>query len=120
MRAEGVINLAFGSEFSVEAGQKFAHCGDVSFDASLIEIWVSFLSGSTIITIPHEIVLDPVAFSEMIRRESVNVMLLTTAILPVIIKACPNALTTIDTLFTGGEAVNLMTMRTISASRPPR
>ncbi|CAG7965630.1 unnamed protein product [Penicillium olsonii] len=118
--AGGILNLAYHATYLVERGQRFAHVGNVSFDAALFEIWVSLLSGSSMVIIPQDVVLDPVAFSDCLRSEKIDVMLLTPALLTSTVNAVPNAFVTLHTLYTGGEAINVQTVKTIFENGPPQ
>ncbi|PWY81111.1 non-ribosomal peptide synthetase [Aspergillus eucalypticola CBS 122712] len=117
--AQGIMNLAYNATYRVERGRRFAHVGNVSFDAALFEIWVSLLSGASLIIIPQDVVLDPPAFSERLRSDKIEVMLLTPALLTSTVHAVPNAFATLDTLYTGGEAINVQTVKTIFEHGPP-
>ncbi|KAL4767166.1 putative NRPS-like enzyme [Aspergillus nidulans var. acristatus] len=92
----------------------------VVFDISLVEIWGSLLNGATIIVIPTETVLDPLELSRFIRNRRLDVLQLTTSLLDVTAYACPWAFSTLDTLITGGEAINCHSIRSIYNSGSPR
>lgn len=117
--AQGILNLVMNSPFPYEERQRVAHVGNVSFDAALFEIWTSLLSGAQLIIIPQEVILDPLAFASRLRQDSIGVILLTPALLGVIVDVCPDAFSTVHTLFTGGEAINLQTVRTIFQNGAP-
>ncbi|KAJ5801837.1 non-ribosomal peptide synthetase [Penicillium pulvis] len=118
--AKGILNLTYHATYRVERGQRFSHIANVSFDAALFEIWVSLLSGATIVVIPQDVVLDPEAFSNCLRSEKVNVTFLTTALLTSTANAVPNAFATLQILYTGGEAMNVQTVKTIFENGPPQ
>ncbi|PWY96728.1 non-ribosomal peptide synthetase [Aspergillus sclerotioniger CBS 115572] len=117
---QGILNLASSGTYLAERGQRFAHVGNVSFDAALFEIWVSLLSGCSLVVIPQEVVLEPVAFSDRLRSEKIDVMLLTPALLTSTANAIPNAFATLHTLYTGGEAINVPAVRTIFENGAPQ
>ncbi|KIA75706.1 NRPS-like enzyme [Aspergillus ustus] len=119
--ASGLINLCRdpGANWS-KRGHRVGHAASVVFDISLVEIWGSLLNGATIVVLPMETVLDPLELSNFIRHQRLDVLQLTTSLLNVTAHACPSAFTTLDTLITGGEAINCQSIRSIFDSGPPR
>ncbi|KAI9698122.1 MAG: hypothetical protein M1836_004124 [Candelina mexicana] len=118
--ATGIINLVFNEFDPVHRGHRLGHNCNVSFDVSLWEIWSSLLHGATLVVFERNVVLDPVVFVKRLQRDRIDVMWQTTSLLATIAHACPHAYATVDTLLTGGEAINLQTIRNIVANGPPR
>ncbi|PYI01682.1 antibiotic synthetase [Aspergillus sclerotiicarbonarius CBS 121057] len=117
---QGILNLASSGTYLAERGQRFAYVGNVTFDAALFEIWVALLRGCSLVVIPQEAVLDPVAFSDRLRSEKIDVMFLTPALLTSTANAMPSAFATLHTLYTGGEPINVPTVRTIFENGAPQ
>ncbi|KAL1984603.1 hypothetical protein VTN96DRAFT_8905 [Rasamsonia emersonii] len=113
--AGGVINLAFNSLVPVRKGHRLAHVTNIGFDASLYEIWVSLLRGATLVFFPRDVVLDPVVFARRLQEDRIDVVFQTPALLAIIAQTCPQAFST-----TGGEPINVPTIRTIFANGPPK
>lgn len=119
--AGGLINLCCDPNANwIKRGQRVGHAASVVFDISLVEIWGSLLNGATIVVIPAETVLDPLELSKFIRNRRLDVLQLTTSLLDVTAYACPWAFSTLDTLITGGEAINCHSIRSIYNSGSPR
>jgi L-tyrosine reductase len=118
--AAGIINLVFNKFDPVTRGHRLGHNCNVSFDVSLWEIWSSLLHGATLVVFERNVVLDPVVFVRRLQTDRIDVMWQTTSLLATIAHARPKAYATVDTLLTGGEAINLQTIRTIVAGGPPR
>lgn len=118
--ATGVINLIFNEFHPVDRGQRLGHVCNIAFDVSLWEIWSGLLHGATIIVFPRKDVLDPWILAQRLRKDLIDVLWQTTSLLAATAHACPQAYVTVDTLLTGGEAINLQTIRTIFANGPPR
>ena len=116
----GVLNLVFNEFDSVHRGHRLGHNCNVSFDVSIWEIWSSLLQGATIVVFERNVVLDPMVFAKQLRMDHIDVMWQTTSLLATVVRACPQAYATVDTLLTGGEAINLQTIRSIAANGPPR
>ncbi|KAJ5420309.1 Male sterility NAD-binding [Penicillium sp. CMV-2018d] len=117
--AGGIINLAFNSTTLFEDGQRLAHIGNTVFDITLFETWVCLLRGGTVVVYQHEIVIDPVIFSRSLREDQIEVVFITTALLNTIAKTCPGAFSTVHTLMTGGETINVAVIRKIFNHGPP-
>ncbi|CDM33118.1 hypothetical protein CBS147339_5136 [Penicillium roqueforti] len=118
--AEGLINLSFDSSDFVRHGQRVGHGASVHFDSALVEIWTTLLRGATVVVIPAETVLDPMALRAFVKTEKLNVLQLTTSLLTVTAFACSDAFSTLDTLLTGGEAINCDIIRLIFDNGAPR
>ncbi|KAL4959268.1 putative NRPS-like enzyme [Aspergillus stella-maris] len=119
--ALGVINLILNEAFApVNRHSRVAHVCNVGFDVSLWEIWSSLMHGGTLVVFSRHESLDPIAFPKKVRDERIDVMWQTTSLLATITHICPTAYSTVDTLLTGGEAINIQTIRTIFSHGPPR
>ncbi|KAL4899807.1 hypothetical protein BDW74DRAFT_183294 [Aspergillus multicolor] len=119
--ASGLLNLCLNPDAHwIKQGQRVGHAASVVFDISLIEIWGSLLNGATIVVLPTDIVLDPLALSTFIKEQSLDVLQLTTSLLNVTAYACPGAFSMLDTLITGGEAINAQSVRAMFQAGSPR
>lgn len=118
--AEGLLNLCFDPANLIMHGQHVGHGSSVIFDTSLVEIWATLLCAATIVIIPVDTVLDPLSLSLFIQAKQLDVLQLTTSLLTVTAYACPRAFSTLDTLITGGEAINCKTIRSIFEAGAPR
>jgi amino acid adenylation domain-containing protein/thioester reductase-like protein len=118
--AEGLINLCHDPSAFVRKGDRVGHIASVAFDISLVEIWGSLLNGATVVSIPMETVLDPIELSHCIKNMKLNVVQLTTSLLDITAYALPSAFSSLDTLITGGEAINVQSIRSIFEGGAPR
>ncbi|RAK95831.1 non-ribosomal peptide synthetase [Aspergillus ibericus CBS 121593] len=117
--AEGMINLVLDPAELIRKGQRVGHGSNIIFDTSLVEIWGPLLRGATMVVVPMETVLDPTALSTFVKEKELNVLQLTTSLLTVTAYACPDAFSTLDTLITGGEAINCQTIQSIFDAGAP-
>ncbi|THC94713.1 hypothetical protein EYZ11_005793 [Aspergillus tanneri] len=118
--AQGIINLCLDPIDLVKFGQRVGHSTNVIFDTSQVEIWASLLRGATMVVIPMATVLDAAALGVFIRTKRLDVLQLTTSLLTVTAYACPGAFSTLDTLITGGEAINCQSINSIFKAGAPR
>ncbi|PLB53851.1 non-ribosomal peptide synthetase [Aspergillus steynii IBT 23096] len=118
-RAEGLINICLDPIGLVRKGQRLCHASRPIFDLSVLDIWATLLNGGTIVIIGQETLLDPVSLSDFLRIKRIDVLPLTTSLLTVMAYSCPGAFSTLNTLITGGEAINCQTIESIFREGAP-
>ncbi|KJX95752.1 hypothetical protein TI39_contig1052g00008 [Zymoseptoria brevis] len=101
----GVVRLARNTALMSHLPQnpRLAHLTNISFDASIFEIYCALLNGGTVICIEHERVLSPKALHEFEQGE-VDGSLLTPALLRLILEENPVAVSRLRGLWVAGEA----------------
>ncbi|KAL4977159.1 hypothetical protein BDW66DRAFT_150472 [Aspergillus desertorum] len=117
---QGLVNLIFNEFQPVRRGQRLGHVCNVGFDVSMWEIWAGLLHGATIVVFERDEILDALLMQQKLRDARIDVIWQTTSLLGTIAHICPGAYVTVDTLLTGGEAINLQTIRKIFDHGPPR
>ncbi|KAL4736648.1 hypothetical protein BDV11DRAFT_172712 [Aspergillus similis] len=117
---QGLVNLAFNEFQPLRRGQRLGHVCNVGFDVSMWEIWAAVLHGATIVVFERDEILDASVMQQKLRDARIDVIWQTTSLLGTIAHICPAAYATVDTLLTGGEAINLQTIRRIFDHGPPR
>ncbi|PWY90216.1 NRPS-like enzyme [Aspergillus heteromorphus CBS 117.55] len=117
--AEGVISLCLDPRQVIRKGQRVGHACNIIFDVCVLDIWGSLLNGATMVVIPMDVVLDPTALGSFITEKELNLLQLPTSILAIMAHACPGALSTLDVLVTGGEAINCRSIQSIFDAGAP-
>ncbi|KAK5991451.1 Nonribosomal peptide synthetase dtxS1 [Cladobotryum mycophilum] len=84
-----------------------AHISNIAFDASTWEIYVALLNGGTLICIDTMTVLDYAAMGKIFAREQIKAMFITPALLKQYIAECPAAIGVLDTIYIGGERLDI-------------
>ncbi|KAK1148109.1 putative NRPS-like protein biosynthetic cluster [Aspergillus melleus] len=118
--ADSLINLVFNHFAPVRRGSRVGHVCNVGFDVSLWEIWSVLLVGGTCVVFERHEILDPLIFERRLKSDRIDVMWQTTSLLATIAHIFPDIYSYVDTLLTGGEAINVHTIRTIFENGPPR
>jgi amino acid adenylation domain-containing protein/thioester reductase-like protein len=118
--AQGLINLTFNEFQPLRRGQRLGHVCNIGFDVSMWEIWAGILHGATIVVFERDEILDASLMQHKLCEARIDVIWQTTSLLGTIAHICPAAYATVDTLLTGGEAINLQTIRRIFDHGPPR
>ncbi|KAJ0420982.1 hypothetical protein BJY00DRAFT_323541 [Aspergillus carlsbadensis] len=118
--AKGLLNLVFNEFSPVARGSRLGHVCNIGFDVSMWEIWSALQHGATIVVFDQEELLDVSVFRRKLREERVDVLWQTTSLLAMVTRIDPTVYASVDTLITGGEAINVATIKQIFRSGPPR
>ncbi|ABE56809.1 Amino acid adenylation [Shewanella denitrificans OS217] len=101
----GVVNLAqhFKAYLNLTANDRFLQFANCSFDASIFEIFITLLSGSTLVLITEEIILDTHDFEDYLNQQQVTV----TVLPPTYVRQLtPEHLNSLKTLLTAGSTTD--------------
>jgi non-ribosomal peptide synthetase component F len=112
-----VINNGYAQ---IEPGDCIAHCSNPAFDASTFEIWGALLNGARICVVPHEQVLDPLAFARTLTAAHANVLFVTTALFNEYADSVPELFAGLKYLLFGGEIADAARVRCVSNTHAPR
>ncbi|TMC01083.1 MAG: amino acid adenylation domain-containing protein, partial [Chloroflexi bacterium] len=102
-----LVRTFVGADF-MEFGEDvvYLQMAPMSWDGLPLELWPPLLYGGRSVLLPER-VPTPALVGEVIRRERVDTVFLTTSLLNVIMDEAPEALAGLRHLMTGGEAVSL-------------
>ena len=89
------------------------------FDAAILEIWAALTNGGTLVGIPREILLDPVALAGLVRAERLTVLFLNTTHLHQLGRTTPEVFKGLRKVLFGGEAAEPGPIRNILRHVPP-
>lgn len=117
---ESIVCLATSTAVTpLRTTDRVALINNSGFDISLFEVWASLLSGSTIVTVPRQVVIDPLAFRDFIAKHHLSVIFLTTSLFNATALACPTAFQHVREVLTAGEVASPLAMRTVLESGGP-
>ncbi|KAK2591374.1 hypothetical protein QQS21_010934 [Conoideocrella luteorostrata] len=80
-----------------------AHIASIAFDMSTWEIFTALLNGGTLVCINLKALLDCRTMADTMSREKIEVMLITPALLKRYLHECPEAISSLSTLYVGGD-----------------
>lgn len=120
IRADSIVHLATRTPLTpLSREDRVGQFNNPGFDLSLFEIWVTLLSGATVVTIPRKIALDPGGFSSFLQTYELTVTILTTALFEITALASPAAFHTMRHVITAGDVANVRAMRRTLNNGPP-
>ncbi|KAF5379620.1 hypothetical protein D9757_009226 [Collybiopsis confluens] len=99
--------------------QMIGHINNVSFDASILDIWVSLIDGCTIAVLARDLLFDPHRFVSALKEKSVTALFITSSLFNVVARADPSAFSSCDTVYFGGEVASLSAVKEVLQNGPP-
>ncbi|KAL4897487.1 hypothetical protein BDV59DRAFT_208351 [Aspergillus ambiguus] len=121
IRVGNIIHLATRTAVTpLQRGDRVAEFNNPGFDLSLFEIWVTLLSGATIVAIPRRIATDPGVISSYLQEHHVSVIFITAALFRITVSASPSAFKTLRHVLMGGDVANVQAIRSVLEKGPPQ
>jgi amino acid adenylation domain-containing protein len=114
----GISRLLFGVNYvHLDPNQRFLQLAPISFDAATFEIWGALLHGARCVLFPATM---PTAqnLRDEIDRHGITILWLTAALFNSIVDNDPQALSGIEQLLIGGEALSVRHVRQALATLP--
>ncbi|HEY6410112.1 MAG TPA: amino acid adenylation domain-containing protein, partial [Ktedonobacteraceae bacterium] len=106
-----ISRLVFGvDDVRLDTTRAILHMAPISFDASTFEVWGALLHGARCVLFPER-VPTPKSIGAAIRKYDITTMWLTATLFNAVIDEDPHALTSIEQLLTGGEALSVTHIR---------
>ncbi|KUM75152.1 amino acid adenylation domain-containing protein [Streptomyces curacoi] len=100
----GIVRLVHGASYGpLDENSRVLQVTPVTFDIATWEIWAALLNGGTSVMYPAEFV-QLSRLDRVIKEGGVNILLLTTALFNSVVDEAPEALETVATITSGGEA----------------
>ncbi|MFE2972154.1 amino acid adenylation domain-containing protein [Streptomyces sp. NPDC059340] len=100
----GIVRLVHGASYGpLDENSRVLQVTPVTFDIATWEIWAALLNGGTSVMYPAEFV-QLSHLDRVIKAGGVNILLLTTALFNSVVDEAPEALETVATITSGGEA----------------
>nr|RBQ90947.1 hypothetical protein FVER53263_03415 [Fusarium verticillioides] len=119
--SSAIIHLATSTPVTpLNPGDRVAAFNDPGFDLSLFEVWVTLLSGATIVIIPKVVVVDSTALKSYLERQKISIMIMPAALFHIIAKSSPESFHCLRHLLTAGDVANKTAMRAVLEHNPPQ
>ncbi|KAJ5273641.1 hypothetical protein N7478_008766 [Penicillium angulare] len=117
--SKAVIHLASFMPVDIRHGDRVGQLNNPGFDLSLFEVWVTLLSGGTIVHIPKSVTRDPVSFASFLKAESIAALIIPTALFVAISAGSPSAFQALRQVITAGEAPSPQCIKSVLESEGP-
>lgn len=116
-----VARLVLNTDYvDVKPTDVIAQGSSQSFDASIFEIWGALMNGAKVAGIKKDDLINPKTLSEILRKERVTMMFVTTALFNQLASDAPGIFETLRYVFFGGEACNPKAVASVLKNRPPQ
>ncbi len=116
-----IVRLVSNADWiSFTSVDRVAHLSNISFDASLFEIWGALLHGASLVIVPRNSLLEARRFVAELRKFRVSRVLVTTAFFNQIARDIPDAFRTVDVVVFGGEISDARAVRNVLEHGSPR
>ncbi|HEV7589423.1 MAG TPA: amino acid adenylation domain-containing protein, partial [Longimicrobium sp.] len=100
-------------------GTRTAQQANLSFDASVWEIWGALLNGGTVVGIERDLLLSA-DYPAALRKRRITDLFITAQLFNRHVRETPDAFATVGTVLAGGEALDPAAMRACLEGGPPR
>ncbi|HEX8695142.1 MAG TPA: non-ribosomal peptide synthase/polyketide synthase, partial [Longimicrobium sp.] len=101
-------------------GDRVAQASNASFDALTFEAWGALLNGATLVGIPQDVLLSPIALRRVLREQRVTTIFLTTALVNQLSHEVPDIFAPVREVLFGGQAVDADSVRRLMKAGRPR
>ena len=98
---------------AIRPDDRIVQASNAAFDASTFEIWGALLNGAMIVGVSKDVALTPTEFADVLRRERITTLFLTTALFNQLAQDVPGVYTTLRHVLFGGEAVDPRIVRDV-------
>ncbi|PGH02659.1 hypothetical protein GX51_04542 [Blastomyces parvus] len=118
--ARSILEVVYHFPFApLNAEDAVAHVNSTSFDVSLVDVWAPLLRGARIVLVSKNILLDPFALADTVKKFHVTVMATTSAVLNLAAVVHPSAFSGLKMCMIGGEVAQPSAVKAILENGPP-
>lgn len=114
-----LIHLATSSPVDIKPGDRVGQLNNPGFDLSLLEVWVTLLSGATVVHVPKSAIKDPLSFATFLKDESITNAIIPTALFNIVATSAPSVFQNLRHVVTAGESPNPSSMENVLGSDGP-
>ena len=112
-----VINNGYAEILPEDA---IAHCSNPAFDASTFEIWGALLNGARTVIVPHQQLMDPAQFAQVLGQQKVSHLFLTIGLFNQYADTLAEVFARLKYLITGGDVIEPNTVYRVLQQCPPK
>jgi amino acid adenylation domain-containing protein len=102
----GLIRLCIDNGFAdIKPTDRVLFAARLAFDISVFEIWAALLNGACLVPVPRDVLLSAPALHEVLERERISVVLMTTSIFHNLAAEQPELFAGVRYVIAAGEAM---------------
>ncbi|CAI7652281.1 unnamed protein product [Penicillium viridicatum] len=117
--SKAVLHLATTLPLNIGHGDRVGQLNNPGFDLSLFEVWVTLLSGGTVVHIPKSTIKDPVCFAAFLKDARITAVILPCALFTAVSASAPSAFQSLRHVVSAGESPSSQAMRRVLSSDGP-
>lgn len=118
--SKAVLHLATTLPLNIGHGDRVGELNNPGFDLSLFEVWVTLLSGGTVVHIPKSTIKDPVCFAAFLKDARITAVILPSALFTAVSASAASAFQSLRHVVSAGESPSSQAMhRVLSSDGPP-
>ncbi|HEU4558073.1 MAG TPA: amino acid adenylation domain-containing protein, partial [Longimicrobium sp.] len=115
-----VVQLVVETDYvQIRPGDRVAQASNASFDALTFEAWGAFLNGASLVGVPRDVLLSPLALREFLRENRITTLYQTTALLNQLSREQPDVFAPLREVLFGGQAVDADSVRRLLKAGGP-
>lgn len=117
---KSVIRLVVGTSYlRLGPTDRVGFGGNLSFDASVLEMWMALLNGACLVGIDRDVMISPAHLAAFVREQRLTTVFVTTSLFHEVIRNQPAAFATVPQLIIGGEAADPAAVHAAREHLPP-
>jgi amino acid adenylation domain-containing protein/thioester reductase-like protein len=121
VRGASILHVSYHAPYDpVQKTDVVGHGNSTSFDVALFDIWGALIHGATIGVLGKSTLLDISNLEAVLRQLGITIMAITAPLVNLAGTTAPATFASLRVVLMGGEAVNLVAMKTILEAGPPQ
>lgn len=112
------ISRGAPQNFPVGPGHRVAQLNNLAWDGSVFDVFCTFLTGATLVSLDRYAVLDPKQLAEAFTTSGVTTSFITTSLFRTLLRTAPETFARMHTLLVGGESIDYDVYRELFRVNP--
>ena len=119
MKQSSVVALTANRDiFTWGPGYRVAQINNLAWDASVLDVWCSFLLGATLVCFNRFDIIDPPTLARLFHEHRIDFCWMPASLFRQVVDVCPDVFSGLDHLMVGGESPYFENFRKVRAVNP--